>query len=89
MTINFSLSVNVAYIFFKFLLFNSLLSKIDELTDIVNLSKPAVLGITETKLDNTVPDQEININVHSILRSEKNRNGGGVACYVRTDLCFN
>ena len=68
---------------------NSLPSKIDELRDIVRLTKPAILGITETKLDNTVPDEEININGYSILRNDRNRNGGGVACYIRTDLCFN
>ena len=49
---------------------NSLLSKIDELRDIVGLTKPAILGITETKLDSTVSDQEININGYSVLRSE-------------------
>ena len=68
---------------------NSLLSKIDELRDIVGFTKPAILGITETKLDNTVPDQEIKISGYNVLRSDRNRNGGGVACYIRADLCFN
>ena len=31
----------------------------------------------------------IYINGHRILRSDKNRNGGGVACYVRADICLN
>ena len=65
---------------------NSLLSKIDELRHIVNHTKPAILGIIESKLDSTVSDQEVNINGYSILRSDRNRNGGGVACYVRADL---
>ena len=30
----------------------------------------------------------MNINGYSIM-SEGNRNGGGVACYIRSDLCFN
>ena len=68
---------------------NSLLSKIDELRDIVSKTKPAILGITESKLDITVNNQEINISGYNILRSDRNRNGGGVACYVRSDLCFN
>ena len=29
------------------------------------------------------------MNGYSILRSDRNRNGGSVACYVRADLCFN
>ena len=29
------------------------------------------------------------INGYSIIRNNRNRNGGGVACYVRNDLCFN
>ena len=68
---------------------NSLLSKIDELRDIVNHIIPAILGITESKLDSTVTNAEVNINGYSIIRNDRNRNGGGVACYIRNDLCFN
>ena len=68
---------------------NSLLLKIDELRDIISRTKPAILGITESKLDSSVSDQEVNISGYSILRSDRNRNGGGVACYIRADLCFN
>ena len=68
---------------------NSLLLKIDELRDIISHTKPAILGITESKLDSSVSDQEVNISGYSILRSDRNRNGGGVACYIRADLCFN
>ena len=68
---------------------NSFLSKIDELRDVVGHTKPAILGITESKLDSSVSDQEVNISGYSILRSDRNRYGGGVACYVRADLCFN
>ena len=68
---------------------NSILSKIDELRDVVGHTKPAILGITESKLDSSVSDQEVNISGYSILRSDRNRYGGGVACYVRADLCFN
>ena len=68
---------------------NSLLSKIDELRDITNYIKPAILGITESKLDSSVTNAEVNINGYSIIRNDRNRNGGGVACYIRSDLCFN
>ena len=68
---------------------NSLLSKIDELRDVVGHTKPAILGITESKLDSSVSDQEVNISGYSILRSARNRYGRGVTCYVRADLGFN
>ena len=66
---------------------NSLLSKIDELRDVVGDTKPAILGITESKLDSSVSDQEVDIS-YSILRNDRNRYGGDVACYVRADPCF-
>ena len=68
---------------------NSLLSKIDEIRDIANRIKPAVLGITESKLDSFVTNMEEIINGYSIIRNGRNRHGGGVACYVKNDLCFN
>ena len=40
---------------------NSLLPKIDELRKIVKISNPAVIGITETKLDHSISDSEISI----------------------------
>ena len=68
---------------------DSLLSKFDELRDITNHIRPAILGITESKLDSSVTNAEVNINGYSIIRNDRNRNGGGVACYIRNDLCFN
>ena len=29
------------------------------------------------------------VNGYSIIKNDKNRNGGGVACYIRNNLCFN
>ena len=68
---------------------NSLLPKIDELKCITNKTKAAIIGITESKLDHTVPDLEVNLPGYDILRCYRNRNGGGVACYIRKDFCFN
>ena len=66
---------------------NSLLSKIGELRDITNYVRPATLGITDSKLDSSVANTEVNIN-YSIIRNDRNRNSGGVACYSRNELCF-
>ena len=68
---------------------NSLLNKIDELRYIARSSNAAVIGITETKLDNTVYDSEVTVNGYNIFRNDRNRNGETVACYIRNNICFN
>ena len=67
---------------------NSLLSKIDELRNIAKCSFAAVIGITETKLDNTVYVSEVTIDGYSFVRNDRNRKGGGVACYIRSNICY-
>ena len=74
---------------FCYLNINSLLSKIDKLRDIANYIKPAILCITESKLDSSITNAEVNINGYSIIRNDRKRNGGGGACYITNDLCFN
>ena len=68
---------------------NSLLSKIDELREIARKTRATVIGITESKLDGSVLDGEINIDGYELVRSDQNRHGGGVACYIRSDISFN
>ena len=68
---------------------NSLLPKIDELNCKPIRLRPLLLGITESKLDHIVPYLEVNLPGYDILRCDRNRNGSGVACYIRKDLCFN
>ena len=48
----------------------------------------AVIGITETKFDNTVYDSVVTIDEYSIVRNDKNRKGVGVACYIKSDICY-
>ena len=67
---------------------NSLLPKIDKLRYIAKLSNATAIGITESKLDNCILDSEIQIDNYQILRCDRNRKGGGVACYVRNDLSY-
>ena len=74
---------------FMYLNINGLLNKIDELHYITRSSNAAVIGITETKLDNTVYYSEVTVDGYNIVRNDRNRNGGGVACYIRNNICFN
>jgi exonuclease III len=68
---------------------NSILSKLEQLRIIAFKTNAAIIGLSESKLDKTVTDAEISINGYKLLRTDRNRHGGGVACYVRTDLFFN
>ena len=66
---------------------NSLLSKIEELRFIAKSTNAAVIGIYESKLDASVLEQEISIDNYKILRYDRNRHGGGLACY-KNDLSY-
>ena len=50
---------------------NSLLPKIDELREIVKISNPTVIGITETKLDNSIGGSEIFIDGYCAIRRDR------------------
>ena len=67
---------------------NRLLSKTDELRYIAKRSNAAVIGTTKSKLDKCILDSEIQIDNYQIIRCDRNRKGGGVACYVRNDLSY-
>ena len=36
-----------------------------------------ILGLNETRLENTISDSQIDIEGYDILRRDRNRNGGG------------
>ena len=68
---------------------NSLLPKIEELWIIAKSTNTAIIGISESKLDEPVLEPEIQIHDYKILRCDRNVHGGGVACYIRTYLSYN
>ena len=49
----------------------------------------SVVGISETKLDNSVSSSEIEIEGYDLLRLDWSRRGGGVACHVKKLLAYN
>ena len=65
-----------------------MLPKINELTNITKLSNSAVIGISESKLDDSILSSVIHIDNYNTLRCDCNRYGGGVACYIRNDLSY-
>ena len=68
---------------------NSILPKIEEIRHIAYSTNLSVIGISESKLDSSVNDNEIGIPGFDILRKDRNRNGGGVLAYIRNDISFN
>ena len=48
----------------------------------------AVIGVTESWLDASVTDSEIYIADYTIIRRDRNREGGGVCIYKRRDFIF-
>ena len=67
---------------------NNLLAKIDELLYIAKLSEAAVIGISESKLDDSVLSSEIQIENYDLTRSDRNRRDGGVAFFTRYYLSY-
>ena len=62
--------------------------RIDESRYIAALTSTAGIGICESKLDETILRLEIQISNYELLRCDRNRNGGGVACYIRSDIGY-
>ena len=64
-----------------------LLPKIEELRVIaINV---AITGISESKLDESVLESEIQIENYKILWCNRNKHRGGVACYIGNKLSYN
>ena len=58
---------------------NSVLPKIDDLRLIARNVNPSVIGLTETKLDNSVDDEEIEIIEYTLEKSDRSRKGVAIS----------
>ena len=67
---------------------NSILPKIDQLRSLLINSNISVLGITKTKLDNTANNEEVDIDGYNLIRSDRNRKGGGITYYIKSSISF-
>ena len=73
------------WLHFVHLNINSLPSKIEELRQIGKDTNSAVIGLS---IDKTIFDCEISIPNYSLIRKDRNRKGGVVACYITGHICF-
>ena len=75
-------------LFLMHLNISNLLPKTDELRHMARLSNAVVIGICESKLDKSITNSEFLIVNYDLLLCDRNRNGGGVTCYIRNDLSY-
>ena len=68
---------------------NSLLPKIEDLRIIAKSTNAAILDISDSKLDESILEPEIQIDDYKILQCDTSKHRGGVACYIRNDLSYN
>ena len=74
---------------FTYLSINILLPNIEELRIIAKSTNAMIIGISETKLDESVLEPEIQTDDYKILQCDRNKHGSGVAFYIRNDLSYN
>ena len=62
----------------------SLVKNIDQFSLYLHNQQFDIVSLNETMLDDFLLDNEIYLNGYDLIRKERNRNGGGVAIYVRS-----
>ena len=67
---------------------NSLVKHIDELRILLDDRSIDILSINETKLDGSIKSCEVQIPGYEFIRSDRNRQEGGVGFYIKTSINF-
>ena len=67
---------------------NSLLPKIDEGRYIANIKNASIIGISETKLDETIWSNELEVDGYDLVRFDRSRRGRGVACCIESSIAY-
>ena len=66
----------------------SLFKHIEELRIFMQYQTFDIPSIDERRLDNTIHSDEVKITGYDLIRKDRNRNGGGVAIYVRRTIPY-
>ena len=69
--------------------YKQLLSKIDEIRYVAKLTNAIVIGLSETELDNTGLSSELEIEGYGMVRFDRSKRRGGVACFVKNSFSYN
>jgi exonuclease III len=65
---------------------NSLQNKIEELKDLNTKIKAQVIFLSKTKIGNSYPDEQLEINGYQIDRKDRRKGGGGVMAFISRDI---
>ena len=55
---------------------------------IANITNASIIGISETKLDETILSGELEVGGYDLVRLDRSRRGGGVACYIKSLIAY-
>ena len=64
------------------------MSHLDEVKLWFDVQKPHIFGLNETRLDNSVTDENIDIEGYSVLRKDRNRFDEGCVIYIDNNITF-
>ena len=64
------------------------MSHLDEVKLWLDVQKPHIFGLNEARLDNSVTDENIDIEGYSVLRKDRNRFDEGCVIYIDNNITF-
>ena len=67
---------------------NNPMPKIDEVRHIANKTNASIIGISETKLDETILSSELEVDGYDLVRLDQSRRSGGVACDIKSWIAY-
>ena len=56
---------------------------------IANITNASIIGVSETKQDETIWSSELEVDGYDLVRLDQLRRGGGVACYIKSSIAYN
>ena len=74
---------------FDHLNIDSILLKIEQLGSLLINLNISVLRITETELNNTANNAEVEIDGYNLIQYDRNKKGGAISCYIKPNILFN
>ena len=73
-------------LFVAYLNINSYRHKVVDMKDNLKETPVDILGIAETKLDDSFPNAQFSIDGYRTFRKDRNQHGGGLLVHVRSDI---
>ena len=74
--------------FIQINILNILLPKIDEVCYIANITNASIIGISQTKPDETILSSELEVDDYDLVRLDRSWRGDGVACYITSSIAY-